>query len=126
MAVAPFAQTLERDRIIDYVLPFEEDGMGILVQPIENQIQKIFQIFRPLSPSSWLAIAIAALTTSLVLYLVTKFNPYIQKEDSSLCMSLWVVIGTLFGQGTLFKNFDIVLGCLNISYKIRILHCKWQ
>ncbi|XP_062613157.1 uncharacterized protein LOC134274897 [Saccostrea cucullata] len=114
IGVAPFALTAKRDRVIDYVIPFQEDGVGILMKKVENKADKFFRIFLPLDYTSWLGIIVATVMTSYILYFIAKFSPQSSPRDLPLSSNFWLIVGTVYGQddGTrpTFESGRIILG----------------
>ncbi|XP_061175638.1 glutamate receptor ionotropic, kainate 2-like [Saccostrea echinata] len=114
IGVAPFAVTATRDRVIDYVLPFQEDGVGILMKRVENKADKFFRVFLPLDYTSWLGIILATVMTSCILYYIAKLSPQSSPGDLPLSRNVWLIVGTVYGQddGTRpsFESGRIILG----------------
>lgn len=100
IGVAPFAVTATREQVIDYVLPYQEDGVGILMKRVENKVQKFFRIFLPLHYTTWWAVVVATVVAAYVLYFAAKLSPESKERELQLGHNIWLIVGTVYGQGT--------------------------
>lgn len=100
IGVAPFAVTATREQVIDYVLPYQEDGVGILMKRVENKVQKFFRIFLPLHYNTWWAVVVATVVAAYVLYFAAKLSPESKERELQLGHNIWLIVGTVYGQGT--------------------------
>ena len=100
IGVAPFAVTATRDRVIDYVIPYQEDGVGILMKRVENEVHKFFRIFLPLDYTTWVAVIVTTISASYVLYLAAKLSSNVKQRELEVGHNFWLIIGTVYGQGT--------------------------
>lgn len=100
IGVAPFAVTATREQVIDYVLPYQEDGVGILMKRVENKVQKFFRIFLPLHYTTWWAVVVATVVAAYVLYVAAKLSPESKERELQLGHNIWLIVGTVYGQGT--------------------------
>lgn len=98
IGVAPFAVTATREQVIDYVLPYQEDGVGILMKRVENKVQKFFRIFLPLHYTTWWAVVVATVVAAYVLYFAAKLSPESKERELQLGHNIWLIVGTVYGQ----------------------------
>ncbi|XP_019919298.3 glutamate receptor ionotropic, kainate 2 [Magallana gigas] len=98
IGVAPFAVTATREQVIDYVLPYQEDGVGILMKRVENKVQKFFRIFLPLHYTTWWAVVVATVVAAYVLYVAAKLSPESKERELQLGHNIWLIVGTVYGQ----------------------------
>ncbi|EDV21256.1 uncharacterized protein TRIADDRAFT_30609, partial [Trichoplax adhaerens] len=75
LAVAPLSITKERELVIDFTMPYLENGYKMLMKRPEYHSPSVFQCFAPLRPLVWLMIAIAILLISVTVTCIHYFGP---------------------------------------------------
>ena len=75
IAVGPFTITPERSQVVDFTVPYMEDGGGILTKKGEAN-PDLLNVFRPLSPFVWAAVVGAVVITVLVLYFINNIAAF--------------------------------------------------
>lgn len=115
-AAGPITITSKRAKSVDFSTPFLTTPFGIVLQKPENIEEsvehRVLRIWAPLKPSVWMMIFISFLVTSVLLYVVSYFNPYewrrmshdgeatLREGESFTCMnSFWFAISALMWQG---------------------------
>ncbi|XP_076458166.1 glutamate receptor ionotropic, kainate 5-like [Babylonia areolata] len=73
MAVGPFSITPERKRVIDFSVPFMEDGGGILTKGGDPD-PDLLNVFRPFHPHVWLLTSVAIVVTTVVFFVVNRVS----------------------------------------------------
>lgn len=61
--------------MVDFSTPFMEVGLSIMFKKPDNPAKDIFSFMEPLSNEIWMCIAFAYLGVSVVLFMVSRFNP---------------------------------------------------
>ncbi|XP_055348140.1 glutamate receptor-like [Paramacrobiotus metropolitanus] len=113
MIVADLGVISEREAVMDFTIPFMNDGFVILMKKDEHRMLQLFSFMQPFSAPLWLSLALALLITFVVVYVVgrlssaewhrpadyhrianrTLINEYTVQE------SLWLMAATLLQQG---------------------------
>ncbi|XP_055894617.1 glutamate receptor ionotropic, kainate 2-like isoform X4 [Biomphalaria glabrata] len=95
LGVGAFQITPERAGAVDFTKPYITKGTTVVVKRPEHRIW-IFQFLLPLSNVVWSAIFIAFVSTSLMLFAVSRVNSDRQaKYAHNLRESFWYIWGTL-------------------------------
>ncbi|XP_050416680.2 glutamate receptor ionotropic, kainate 2 [Patella vulgata] len=95
VALAPFQITPGRSAVVDFTKPFMTKGTTVMVRRPEFKVGH-FQFLRPLSKYVWIAIFVAFVIVSLVLFGVSRVNTDRQaKYTHNLRASFWYIWGTL-------------------------------
>uniref|UniRef100_A0A5S6QRQ2 Glutamate receptor n=1 Tax=Trichuris muris TaxID=70415 RepID=A0A5S6QRQ2_TRIMR len=112
LAVASLTINTLRERVVDFSKPFLTTGISIMIKKPDKQEFSIFSFLQPLSAEVWLFITIACCGVSIVLYLISRFNPYEWSlgrysvygtnslSDFTFDNCLWVSLAALMQQGT--------------------------
>ncbi|GBN68665.1 Glutamate receptor ionotropic, kainate 2 [Araneus ventricosus] len=114
LAIADFTITYEREKVVDFTMPFMNLGISILFRRPLRKIPKLFWFLRPLSLEVWLYVAAAYMSVSLLLYGVSRFSPYewgpphpcegitvhACRNCFSIQNSLWFTVGSLMRQSS--------------------------
>ncbi len=110
MAVVPLSVMYEREKVIDFVHPFMEDGVGILLKRPTGDANKMAKVFLPFHATVWCLIVTAILIVGILLYFVNRTTPYSGKktghEDATcgeLCIreNMWMIFASFIEQGGL-------------------------
>ncbi|CAH1799514.1 unnamed protein product [Owenia fusiformis] len=119
LAAAPLKITNEREKVIDFTMPFMDDSMSLLVKPEllhkhtateESFSASAFVVFRPFSLGVWLAIIGLFIFISFIMTLVYHFDPYEEKQELkdgteaprgqfNAGGSFWFTLSTMMMQG---------------------------
>ena len=76
MAVAPLSITSIREQVVDFTKPFMNTGISIMIQKPERAGNKVFAFLTPLAVEIWICIFFAYVAVSIVLFLISRLNPY--------------------------------------------------
>ena len=104
MAVGPFSITPDRKSVVDFTIPFMEDGGGILTKGGDPD-PDLLNIFRPFPLTVWFLLGASVVVTSVILFAITKvcnldfFNVSKQHEPFTLEECFLVIFGSLMCQG---------------------------
>ncbi|XP_076073239.1 glutamate receptor 4-like isoform X1 [Mytilus galloprovincialis] len=108
-AIGPFTITSIRETVIDFTVPYIEDGVGILTKRPDGEPNKIFKMFKPFSLIVWCCIGVAIVVVGILLCVVGNINPNVEKtckdepqlvvEQKSLRQTTWLIYGSFFEQG---------------------------
>ena len=71
MAVGPFSITPERKTVVDFTVPYMEDGGGILTKGGEPG-PDLLNLFRPFGLMVWLMLGAAIVVTAVILFFIIK------------------------------------------------------
>ncbi|KAK7507703.1 hypothetical protein BaRGS_00001638 [Batillaria attramentaria] len=123
MAIGPFTITPGRKSVIDFTVPFMEDGGGILTKG-GDPLPDMMNVFRPFPVGVWLVTGAAVIVTGLILFCITKagtlsfFRAASEGEGDrpwTLRECLLVIFGSLVSQGAprhpKSSAGRLVLGC---------------
>lgn len=91
MGVGPYTITAIRETVIDFSLPYMEDGGGILTKKGDSNAASVTGL-SPFSLSAWLALLATVLTVSLAFYYVVRFSPYSEVCTQEEKESYWSVM----------------------------------
>ncbi|KAK7111831.1 hypothetical protein V1264_011398 [Littorina saxatilis] len=75
MGVGPYTITSLRETVVDFSVPFMEDGGGILTQK-DNSGTSIMAVLETFSTTVWMCILATTLGVCLAFYVVVRFSPY--------------------------------------------------
>lgn len=99
IAVGGFTITADRRKVIDFLYPYQEDGIGIIMRKVDNEANKMFRVFSPLDTDSWLATGVAAFVAALVLSIIVKLSPFSKGLNNKVSASFWLVLSAFLQQG---------------------------
>jgi ABC-type amino acid transport substrate-binding protein len=117
MAAAAITITSGRERVVDFLKPFQHLGVSVVVKRPDVSQASVdmpftFGIFQPLQPTVWALVIAAVVVVGLFLWLMNMFNPYEwagrygvgladqqHAELFNLPGSLWFAFTTLQWQG---------------------------
>lgn len=99
IAVGGFTITADRRKVIDFLYPYQEDGIGIIMRKVDNEANKMFRVFSPLDTDSWLATGAAAFVAALVLSIIVKLSPFSKGLNNKVSASFWLVFSAFLQQG---------------------------
>ncbi|XP_055348076.1 glutamate receptor-like isoform X2 [Paramacrobiotus metropolitanus] len=103
----------EREAVVDFTIPFMNDGFIILMKKDNETAVDVFGFLRPFSNNLWLSIVLAILGTFVVIFFVGRVGPseWHRPEhcdpdevegitnDYTMEESLWLTVATLLQQG---------------------------
>ena len=135
---APFTQTVERRKAIDYLEYFTHSGLGMLMRKPNNSMQYHFlAAFKPFKLELWIAFASSILLSSLTLWILlyleqhatitSNFDKY---HTLTLFKDCWrYFLGASFGQGGVIPSYysslcRMLVSCVWIT--IIILHTTYM
>jgi len=98
--VAPLTITSSRERVVDFSTPFMEFGLSVMFLKPDDREPEAFGFMKPLSKDIWMCITFAYLGVSVVLFLVSRFNPYEWGVDAPL-----EVDSKVSNEFTIFNSF---------------------
>ncbi|XP_061175639.1 glutamate receptor ionotropic, kainate 3-like [Saccostrea echinata] len=98
IAVGGITITVERKAVVDFLYPYQEEGIGIIMRKVDDEAGKMFRVFSPLGSYSWLASGVAVLVAGVVLSLIAKLSPFDEIKESVL-RSFWLAFSTFLHQG---------------------------
>ncbi|KAJ8970835.1 hypothetical protein NQ317_000708 [Molorchus minor] len=113
LAIADLTITSEREKAVDFTMPFMNLGISILYKQPEPVPPSLFMFTSPFSILVWTMLAISYFLVSLAFFVMGRLtpsewqNPYpcVEEPDYlinqfSMRNSLWFTIGALMQQGT--------------------------
>lgn len=83
--------------VIDYVLLYQEDGVGIFMKRVENKVQKFFCIFFFLYYIMWWVVVVVMVVVVYVLYFVVKLSLELKEWELQLGYNIWLIVGIVYG-----------------------------
>ncbi|CAC5390408.1 GRIA4 [Mytilus coruscus] len=108
-AAGPFTITSARESVIDFTTTYMEEGIGILTMRPKVEENKEYKMFKPLSVTVWVMIAVAVVIVGVLVYVNNRYSPFTtvtQTEDNEphqnppkLSSSMWHVYGYFVEQG---------------------------
>ncbi|XP_048763406.2 glutamate receptor ionotropic, delta-2-like [Ostrea edulis] len=98
VGIGPFTVTAARETVIDFLTPFQEEGVGIIMRKSDDTTGRMFRMFLPFQPNSWIATAMSIVVTGFILSLVSILSPYTRKSDKPWYKNVWLAFGAFFGQ----------------------------
>ncbi|PVD37579.1 hypothetical protein C0Q70_00175 [Pomacea canaliculata] len=121
LAIGPLTITSVREAVIDFTVPYMEDGGGILTKGGEPA-PDFLNIFRPFPLGVWLILCACIMTTGAVLFAISKTDTARgvsggQHTTWSLDDCLLLTFSSLVSQGARFERHPtctparLVLGC---------------
>ena len=96
MVAADLSVTEERERSMEFSIPFMRFGLTVVIQKRSSESADIIAMLRPFSSSTWLLLLLSYLLTSLLLLLTSRLD---QPPPSPLAC-LWLPLASLLGQST--------------------------
>ncbi|KAK3092084.1 hypothetical protein FSP39_025052 [Pinctada imbricata] len=113
IGVAPFTITATRDEVVDFLTPFQEEGVGIIMKKPDPNANRMFKMFLPFQYSVWVAIVATMIFIGFLQYIVHRLSPY-NMVRLRLVDALWMSFGAYVGQGgeynPKFPSGRIILG----------------
>ena len=115
IGLAPFTQTVERRKVVDYLEYFTHSGLGMLMKRPDNAMTyEFFAAFKPFKIEVWGAFASSVVLSSFVLWLLTCLQRCITVKASIyeyLNLSMYrnclrFFTEAAFGQGRDFPGFQ--------------------
>ncbi|XP_054163695.1 glutamate receptor ionotropic, kainate 2-like [Oppia nitens] len=113
LAIADLTATYDRERVVDFTMPFMNLGISILFKKPGLPEPELFSFLKPFSVEVWLYLASAYLGISLLLWILSRISPYEWvpghpcdpepeelENQFSIGNSLWFTIGSLMQQGS--------------------------
>ncbi|GIY87263.1 glutamate receptor ionotropic, kainate 2 [Caerostris darwini] len=143
IAVADLSITFDREKAVDFTMPFMNLGISILFKKPAKKTPPLFSFFQPLSIEVWFYMGTAYLGITLYLFILARLSPYEwiypspQRPDSdtvenrfTLINSFWFMMGSLMRRGCDFlpskesshfaevfaEEADIAVADLSITY----------
>ncbi|XP_061182393.1 glutamate receptor U1-like [Saccostrea echinata] len=99
IAVGPVTRTADRLKVVDFLAPFQEEGIGFLMRKIDSPpLEQMFHVFRPFSLVCWVAVVVSIVVTGIILSIIAKLSPYAEHKEASLSRNLWVALSSILGQ----------------------------
>ena len=84
MAIADLTINSDRERVVDFSMPFLELGISILFVAAPSKSIDLFSFMAPFSPAVWLLMLAGGVAVSLGLFLISRNSPFETAElDSS-------------------------------------------
>lgn len=108
IAVGGITITAERRTVVDFIFPYQEEGIGIIMQKVDKVADKMFRVFSPFEIDSWLATISAVFVAAAVLSLIVKFSPFSRKLHSEVSTSFWVAFSAFLQQGKGITKSEIL------------------
>ncbi|KDR09166.1 glutamate receptor ionotropic, kainate 2-like isoform X2 [Zootermopsis nevadensis] len=113
LAICDLTITHEREKLIDFTMPFMNLGISILYGKPVKEDASLFAFLDPFSVDVWIYVATAYLGVSILLFVLARTspgewdNPHPCRSDPeelentfNLMNCLWFSIGSLMGQGS--------------------------
>ncbi|XP_043218998.1 glutamate receptor ionotropic, kainate 2-like isoform X2 [Amphibalanus amphitrite] len=113
MAIADLSITLDREKGVDFSMPWMNLGISILYRKPVKAPPQLFSFMGPLSTEVWIYMGTAYLGVSVLLFILARLapeewdnpNPCIEDPDVlenqfTMLNSLWFTIGSLMQQGS--------------------------
>ena len=110
IGVGPFTVTAARETVVDFLTPFQEEGVGIIMRTVDQKTNRMFRMFFPFQSTSWIATGVSIVITGVILFVVTRFSPYTRDSDKPFYTNVWLAFGAFFGQRKIF--FSVYLDSL--------------
>ncbi|XP_062588606.1 glutamate receptor ionotropic, delta-1-like [Saccostrea cucullata] len=98
IGVGPFTVTASRETVIDFLTPFQEEGVGIIMKKADQKADLMFRMFLPFQSTSWIATGISIVVTGIILSIVSRLSPYTREADKPVHQNVWLGFGAFFGQ----------------------------
>ncbi|XP_076458894.1 glutamate receptor ionotropic, kainate 3-like [Babylonia areolata] len=111
LGIGPITITTDRKTVVDFTVPYMEDGGGILTKK-EGSRPDLMNVFHPFAPNAWFLIATATVVTAAILYFIIKVSsrhvvvvvaessgPPPQKPPWTFPECLSVIYGSVVNQG---------------------------
>ncbi|XP_070181253.1 glutamate receptor ionotropic, kainate 1-like [Littorina saxatilis] len=138
LAIGPFTITSVRERVVDFTVPYMEDGGGILSRKTDYT-PDLMRIFSPFQADIWLATGGMVVVFGLVLFVIMKYDPehsppscmvdqeegqglgrvkqrgQLHEDSWNIATSIWTIFGSIMEQGAAKHprrtSARFVLGC---------------
>ncbi|CAG5132019.1 unnamed protein product, partial [Candidula unifasciata] len=98
--IGPLSITTQREDVIDFTIPYTEDGVGILTKRNKQDSQAMFRLFTPLQPVVWVCLGGSIIGVSLILYVINRQSPFTRREGLSFFSCFWAILGSTLNQGS--------------------------
>lgn len=112
MAICDLTITYEREKAVDFTMPFMNLGISILYRKADKAATNLFSFLEPFSFDVWIYMATAYLGVSIVLFVLSRATPYEWdnphpcnpdpdelENNFNMVNCLWFSMGSLMGQG---------------------------
>lgn len=76
MAVASLTISTQRERAVQFSLPFMNIGISIMIKKPQKQKPGVFSFMSPLDISIWGCVLLAYLSVSAILFIIGRFSPF--------------------------------------------------
>ncbi|XP_052069391.1 glutamate receptor-like [Mytilus californianus] len=106
-AAGPFTITAARESVIDFTKTYMEEGVGILTLRPQEEANKEYKMFKPLSVIVWILIGVAIVVIGVFMFVINRYSPcstaieehqhYL--ETGKLSSSMWLIYGAFVEQG---------------------------
>ena len=82
IGLAPFTQTVERRKAVDYLEYVSYSGLAMLIKKPENPVRYGFlAVFKPFKPELWIAILVSTFLSSQILWICLQLEYYITNKN---------------------------------------------
>ncbi|XP_061182392.1 probable glutamate receptor [Saccostrea echinata] len=82
IAIGPFTITAARLKVVDFLTPFQEEGIGFMMRKIDSPpLEQMFHVFRPFSLVCWVAVVVSIVLTGIILSIIAKLSPYAEHKE---------------------------------------------
>ncbi|CAL8101103.1 unnamed protein product [Orchesella dallaii] len=108
IAISALTISSERERVIEFSKPFMSLGISIMVYKPKKHSPGVLSFMSPLSNEIWLCVFFAYIGVSIVLFLVSRFNPNEWKVETNGLVNhvsvsndpMWFSLAALVQQGS--------------------------
>jgi len=76
MAVASLTISAQRERVVDFSLPFMNVGISIMIKKPPKEKTNSFTFLNPFNVSIWIYIILTYIGISISLFAIARFSPY--------------------------------------------------
>ena len=76
IAIAPLTISSQRERAIEFSMPFMNIGISIMIKKPKKEKPGVFSFMSPLDTSIWLCVILAYISVSIILYIISRFSPF--------------------------------------------------
>lgn len=108
MAISPLTITAEREKSVQFSIPFMNNGISIMVYKSSIEKPNIFSFLAPLSKELWLCILLTFVGVSFTLFVISRFSMHEWhtnkseklSNDFNVLNSLWFCFAAFMQQRT--------------------------
>lgn len=108
IGVGPFTVTAARETVVDFLTPFQEEGVGIIMKTKDQKNDRMFRMFLPFQSTSWIATGVSIVITGIILFVISRCSPYTNNADKPIYKNFWLAFGAFFGQRMLCLLLDSI------------------